>query len=80
MGDNMSEEQIIEITAADLAALIEEDAVATEYSIETNIDDNKMRFQFHNEEGLLSTYTMDAPEAYLMAQRILRGYDKLEGI
>jgi hypothetical protein len=56
------------------------DTEATEYSIETNIDDGAFRLQFHNEDGVLSSFTTDAPGAYDLAQRILRGYDKLEGI
>ena len=53
---------------------------ATEYSIETNIDDGMMKLGFYNEHGELATYTMVSEEAYAFAQRVLRGYDRLEGI
>ena len=53
---------------------------AVEYTIETNIDDGAFRLQFHNEAGVLSSFTTDSGGAYDLAQRILRGYDKLEGL
>jgi hypothetical protein len=53
---------------------------ATEYSIGYNIADNEMVLNFHNERGVLSRFVTDAPGAYEMAQRILRAYDKLEGL
>jgi hypothetical protein len=57
-----------------------EDTEATEYSIETNIDDGAFRLQFHNEEGVLSSFTSDSAGAYELAHRILRAFDKLEGL
>ncbi len=59
---------------------IEDDVDATEYSIGYNIDDNSLRLKFHNEFGTLSSFVTDAAGAYELAQRILRAYDKLEGL
>jgi hypothetical protein len=56
------------------------DNEATEYSIETNIDDKMLRLGFYNEHGELAKYTMASPEVYEFAHRLLRGYDRLEGI
>jgi hypothetical protein len=53
---------------------------ADQYSIAYNINDNEMMLKFHNEFGVLSTFVTDAPGAYELAQRILRAYDKLEGL
>jgi hypothetical protein len=53
---------------------------ATEYSIGYSIPDNEMRIRFHNEFGVLSSFVVDAPGAYEFAQRVLRAYDKLEGL
>lgn len=72
--------EIIDEIGDALVIEIEEDLEANEYSIDTNIDDGAFRLQFHNEFGTLSTFTTDAPGAYDLAQRILRGYDKLEGL
>jgi hypothetical protein len=58
----------------------QDDIAATEYSIGYSIPDNEMRIQFHNEFGVLSSFVTDAPGAYEFAQRVLRAYDKLEGI
>ena len=61
--------------------LEEEELVdATEYSIGYSIPDNALRLRFHNEFGVLSSFETDAAGAYELAQRILRAYDKLEGI
>lgn len=59
---------------------IEEDLDATEYSIGYSIPDNSLRIQFHNDFGVLSSFTTDAAGAYELANRILRAYDKLEGL
>jgi hypothetical protein len=53
---------------------------ATEYTIGYSIEDNEMRIQFHNEFGVLSSMVTDAAGAYELANRILRAYDKLEGL
>lgn len=53
---------------------------ATEYSIGYSIPDNEMRLRFHNEFGVLSSFVTDAAGAYELANRILRAYDKLEGL
>lgn len=59
----------------------EDDLVdATEYSIGYSVPDNAMRLQFHNEFGVLSSFQTDAAGAYELAHRILRAYDKLEGL
>jgi hypothetical protein len=69
----------IELTEELMMELLE-DSEATEYTIETNIDDNAFRLQFHNEDGVLSSFTTDSGGAYDLAQRIMRAYDKLEGL
>lgn len=53
---------------------------ATEYSIGFSIPDNALRLRFHNEFGVLSSFETDAAGAYELAHRILRAYDKLEGL
>jgi hypothetical protein len=53
---------------------------ATEYSIGFSIPDNEVRIQFHNEFGVLSSLVVDAAGAYEFAQRLLRAYDKVEGL
>lgn len=53
---------------------------ATEYSIGTDIDSNQGCLKFHNEFGELSRFITDAAGIYELAQRLLRAYDKLEGI
>jgi hypothetical protein len=64
----------------ELEDCFEEDADATEYSIGVSVDDGLIRIRFHNGEGLLSSFVTDSAGAYDLAQRILRGYDELEGI
>lgn len=53
---------------------------ATEYSIGYSIPDNQVKIQFLNEFGVLSNFITDAAGAYEFANRILRAYDKLEGL
>lgn len=53
---------------------------ATEYSIGFSIPDGQVNIQFHNEFGVLSSFVTDASGAYELANRILRAYDKLEGL
>jgi hypothetical protein len=60
--------------------VLDDEVEATEYSLGVNIDDGEMRLRFHNEFGMLSSFVTDAPGAYELAQRILRCYDKLEGL
>lgn len=70
-----SEEMVIELLDAD------DPVEADGYSIALNIPGNEMRIKFtHEEFGPLSSFICSAPEAYELAQRILRGYDKLEGL
>jgi hypothetical protein len=57
-----------------------DDIDATEYSIGYSISDNEVRVQFHNEFGVLSSFVTDSQGTYELAQRLLRAYDKLEGI
>jgi hypothetical protein len=73
-------EEIITVDEELVMELLEEEAEATDYSIETSQDNDLMRIQFHNEEGLLSSLTTDSAGAYEFAQRILRGYDAMEGL
>jgi hypothetical protein len=53
---------------------------ATEYSIGFSIPDNEACLKFHNEFGELSRFVTDAQGVYDLAQRLLRTYDKLEGL
>lgn len=62
-----------------IIALIDE-VDATEYSIGVSIPDNAFKLEFHNQFGMLSSFVTDSAGAYELAQRILRGYDKLEGL
>ena len=73
-------EEIIAIDEELLDKMLDEDAEATEYTIETSQDNGVMRIRFHNEDGLLSSLTTDSAGAYEFAQRILRSYDILEGL
>jgi hypothetical protein len=59
---------------------IEDEIDATEYSIAFSIPDNEVRLQFQNEFGVLSSFVTDASGTYELAQRLLRAYDKLEGL
>lgn len=58
----------------------EEFIQATAYTIGYSIPDNEARIQFHNEFGVLSSFVGDAEAIYDFAQRLLRAYDKLEGL
>lgn len=58
----------------------EEDLEADRYTIGTSADDGLLRLRFYNEDGLLSSFTSDSAGAYDLAQRILRGFDQLEGL
>lgn len=54
---------------------------ADEYCIGIDEAAGELRLQFHNDEiGLLSSFVTDAAGAYDLAHRILRAYDKLEGL
>lgn len=58
-----------------------DDIEADEYTIMTSIPNNEMQISFVNSNGdLLSQFTCEAADAYLFATRILKAYDKLEGI
>jgi hypothetical protein len=59
---------------------IEAEIEALEYSIGYSIPDNEMRIRFYNEDGPLSSFITDAAGAYEFAHRVLRAYDKLEGL
>jgi hypothetical protein len=52
---------------------------ATEYQIGV-VSDDRMQIRFVNDDGILSTFTTDSAGAYEFAHRVLRGYDKLEGL
>jgi hypothetical protein len=53
---------------------------ATTYSIGFSIPDNEVILKFHNERGVLSSFVADSQSIYDLAQRLLRAYDKLEGL
>lgn len=54
--------------------------IATDYAIDIDMASNEMRIQHCDEDGVICTQVLTAPEAYTYAQKILRGYDRLEGI
>jgi len=56
------------------------DADATEYSIGLDTASGEARLRFYNEFGMLSSFVSDSTGIYDLAQRLLRAYDKLEGI
>lgn len=59
----------------------EEATVATGYEIAICPAENEMRIMFRNEAGeIISSYVCNAANAYEMASKMLKGYDKLEGI
>lgn len=59
---------------------LQDEVDATEYSIGYSIPDNEAILRFHNEKGVLSNFVTNAAGVYELAQRLLRAYDKLEGI
>lgn len=72
-----------EIDAEIAEAFLDETLEADQYCIGTDIDAGLMRLQLHSAEegvGLLGSLTVDSAGAYELAHRILRGYDKLEGL
>lgn len=70
----------IEIDEELLLELVEDPEVS-DYTIQTNINDGAFRLTFKNEGGeLLGCFTTDSAGAYDLAQRILKAYDKLEGL
>lgn len=62
--------------------VIEDDEgdAATGYDIQISEPDNEMRIRLLDEDGVIGSYVMTAPEAYTFAQAVLRGYDRLEGL
>ena len=78
--DDADDDDDIKKMAEELLIELFDETEAVEYTIETNINDGAFRLQFHNEDGVLSSFTTDSGGAYDLAQRILRGYDKLEGL
>lgn len=60
--------------------LTDEEMEATGYDIAVSVSDNEMRIQHCNDLGVISYLVLDAAGAYELAHRILRGYDKLEGL
>lgn len=63
-----------------LAEIEQLETDATAYSIGYNIKEGEARIKFHNDLGTLSCFVTDAPGIYELAQRLLRAYDKLEGL
>ena len=74
----MSEAQIKDGDEPIIALVDEIDA--TEYSIAFSIPDKEMVLKFHNEVGVLSNFVTDSQGTYDLAQRLLRVYDRLEGL
>lgn len=51
------------------------------YRVSVNVPDGELRLVLCDKAGkAISQYTCEAQEGYTLAQKILRGYDKLEGI
>jgi hypothetical protein len=69
-------EDLLDVPTVDVI----DDIEAATYTIGTDIDGNEARVAFHNHFGILSTFTTDAAGLYEFAQRLLRAYDKLEGL
>lgn len=57
-----------------------EDNEATEYSIATDVTACECKLEFFNEGGTLSTFIGGPDEIYSLATRLLKAYDKLEGL
>ena len=53
---------------------------AEDYEIAIDRQQGLMRFAHKSAGGVLSYQVLEPDEAYALAQKILRGYDKLEGI
>ena len=62
-----------------IIALVDE-VDATAYSVGFSIPDNEMVLKFHNEFGVLSNFVTNSQGTYDLAQRLMRVYDKLEGL
>jgi hypothetical protein len=59
----------------------QEEPIATGYEVMICVPENEMRILFRNQQGeVVSSYICDAADAYQMASKILKGYDRLEGI
>jgi hypothetical protein len=56
------------------------DTEATEYSIATDLAAGEAKLEFFNDGGSISTFVGTSDEIYTLAQRLLRAYDKLEGL
>jgi len=54
--------------------------VADGYEVAIDRDQSLMRILHRNATGVLSYQVLPADEAYALAQKILQGYDQLEGI
>lgn len=60
---------------------VEENVDADEYGIGIDTDNMSGRIQFYDANGVvLSRFITDSAGLYEFAQRVLRAYDKLEGI
>lgn len=53
---------------------------ANDYEIAVDVPGGEMMILFKNDTGVLSTHVMSSHEAYTFAQRMLRGYDRIEGL
>jgi hypothetical protein len=53
---------------------------ATDYEIAVDVPGGEMMILFKNNIGVLSTHVMSSHEAYTFAHRMLRGYDRIEGL
>jgi len=56
-------------------------AEADRFLVQVNHQTNKLRLVLYAKDGTpLANYDCAAPDAYDLGSRIMRGYDKLEGI
>lgn len=56
------------------------DLEATEYAVGVDVKKGEGRLEFRNDGGVLCTFTGDPTQIYELAQRLMRAYDKLEGL
>lgn len=59
----------------------EHGAEADKFLVQTNMQTGKLRLTLYDKAGLpLAHYNCIAPDAYDLGARVMRGYDRLEGL
>lgn len=74
-GDTMAAKKISEEPSPDA-----DGKLADDFEIAIDRGQGLMRILHRNNSGVLSYQVLPADEAYALAQKILKGYDQLEGI